>query len=60
MVKTVNKRMRWYLERRSGSGARVLTTLLLLVLKTVGGTSLPLSYLTLQNENIHPFHKCNA
>ena len=34
-MKTVNKGMRWFWERRSGGGSRVLTVLLLLVLKTV-------------------------
>ena len=34
-AKTVNKRMRWFMERRSGGVARDLTILLLLVCKTV-------------------------
>ena len=36
MVKTVNEKMKWFRERRSCGGARVLFILLLLALKTVG------------------------
>ena len=36
MLKTVNKRLRWFWERCSGLRARDLTILLLLVCKTVG------------------------
>ena len=35
MLKTANKRMRWFLERRSGGGSFDLTILLLLVKETI-------------------------